>query len=238
MSTSPTFQPTRSSTLRVAGTGPMPITSGCTPALAPRHVRGRGARAPASRSASSLTSSRPAAPSLSGEELPAVTVPPARNTGLSAAQLLQRVSARMPSSASTARRRRATGRSSAAKSPRRGRAAARWWLRSANASCRSRSMPYRAGDLLGRLPHRAARRAGRASRGLISRQPSRVSNSSIAPGQAPPRVGAARTAPGSSTRSRRRARCRPRPRAIARAAVVTASRPGGAQPVDAWRRAR
>jgi hypothetical protein len=38
------------------------------------------------------------APSLSGEELPAVTVPPATNAGASAASFASEVSVRMPSS--------------------------------------------------------------------------------------------------------------------------------------------
>ena len=200
----------------------MPITSGCTPALAPPTYRPRGSR-PSDASASSLTSSRAAAPSLSGEELPAVTVPPARNTGLSAASFASDVSARMPSSASTTHRRRATGRSSAAKSPRAVAAAARWWLRSANASCRSRSMPCRAATSSAVSPIASTPCRSRI-RGLVSRQPSRVSNSSIARGMPSSGRGSTNGArvidsePPASTMSAS-------PAPIARAAVVTASSP-------------
>ena len=72
-----------------------------------------------------------------------MTVPPSRNTGLSAASFadggvradaLVRADRPSPSAAVPAGSPRRTGRPSRA-------AAARWWLRSANASCRSRLTP-------------------------------------------------------------------------------------------------
>ena len=99
-STSPTSTPTRSSSLRTAGTGPMPITRGSTPATAlPTNVP--SGSTPSSRAFSSDATTSAAAPSLSPDELPAVTVPPGRNAGFSVASFSALVSGRGCSSRAT-----------------------------------------------------------------------------------------------------------------------------------------
>ncbi len=60
-------------------------------------MRASGSR-PSSLARSSLASTRHAAPSLSDDELPAVTVPPSRKIGLSLARRSRVVSGRGPSS--------------------------------------------------------------------------------------------------------------------------------------------
>ena len=78
-----------------AGTGPMPITDGSTPATAIARIRTFGF-SPSSLARSSDMISRAAAPTLSGLALPAVTVPPSgMNAGLSAASASRLVSRRM-----------------------------------------------------------------------------------------------------------------------------------------------
>ena len=68
------FRPALASTLRLAGTGPMPMMRGATPAVAMATTRARGFR-PFVPAAASLARSSAAAPSLTPEALPAVTVP-------------------------------------------------------------------------------------------------------------------------------------------------------------------
>ena len=78
----------------MAGTGPVPITAGSTPTTAVATIRTSGLRPSALAFSSDMTSSA-AAPSFSGELLPAVTVPmPGMNAGLSAARLSRLVSGR------------------------------------------------------------------------------------------------------------------------------------------------
>ena len=97
---------------------------------------------PAAFALSAPINTTAAAPSLSGDELPAVTLPVGSNTGFSAASFSSDVSARGPSSLSTVMSRQTspsntrvfTGRISAVKSPRVCAATAFWWLASANAS--------------------------------------------------------------------------------------------------------
>ena len=60
--------------LRVAGTGPMPMMRGATPAAAMPTTRAIGVR-PCARAAASEATISAAAPSLTPEALPAVTVP-------------------------------------------------------------------------------------------------------------------------------------------------------------------
>ena len=95
-----------------------------------------------------------AAPSLICDELPAVTVPPARNTGRSLASAAVEVSRRGPSSTAKAvsvtpgappplapsTMRTGTGTVSSANRPASIAAIARSWLRSAKASCSSREI--------------------------------------------------------------------------------------------------
>jgi Kef-type K+ transport system membrane component KefB len=125
-----------------AGTGPIPMKSGWTPADAVPAYLAIGS-APAAAAARSDISSRPAAPSLSGEEFPPVTVPSLRKAGLRAASSSRVRSARMPSSAATSAPLpgTVTGTISSASRPAAAARAARWWLCSANLSCRSRSTP-------------------------------------------------------------------------------------------------
>jgi hypothetical protein len=87
------------------------------------------------------TSSTPAAPSFSGEELPPVTVPPLRNAGRLAASSSRVSPGRMPSSCPTGPAAVGTGTISSSNRPASRAAPARWWLRSANPSCRSRLTP-------------------------------------------------------------------------------------------------
>ena len=78
-----------------ASTGPMPKMSGSTANVPRPAIRASGSRpaAPAS-----LATSTAEAPSLSGEALPAVTVPSLTKAGLSLASFSSVESARMPSS--------------------------------------------------------------------------------------------------------------------------------------------
>ncbi len=88
------FMPARFRAFFVAGTGPVPITAGSTPTTAVATIRTSGF-SPSSLAFSSDMISRAAAPSLSGELLPAVTVPiPGMNAGLSDARLSMVESAR------------------------------------------------------------------------------------------------------------------------------------------------
>ena len=69
----------RPMSLATAGTAPMPITRGATPALAAPMMRANGLRAYFSTDFSEAIS-KAAAPSLTPEELPAVTVPSLRKS--------------------------------------------------------------------------------------------------------------------------------------------------------------
>ena len=68
--------------MRVAPIGPIPITLGSTPNVADVTTRASGVQ-PCFAAAAALQTSSAAAPSLSGDEFPAVTVPFALNAGLS-----------------------------------------------------------------------------------------------------------------------------------------------------------
>ena len=74
-----------------AGIGPIPMIRGSTPAEAWPTIRPIGVR-PSSLTAFSPASSTAAAPSLRGQELAAVTVPPSRKTGFSWASFSSGVS--------------------------------------------------------------------------------------------------------------------------------------------------
>ena len=69
-------------TLRTASIGPRPMISGVRPVAAVATMRASGVR-PSSLALVSLMMTSAAAPSLSGQALPAVTVPSGRNTGFS-----------------------------------------------------------------------------------------------------------------------------------------------------------
>ena len=94
--------PVRSSTFWVAGTGPIPMISGGTPAQLQPMIRASGMR-PSARARSSSIRTMAAAPSVSPLELPAVTLPPSRKTGGSFARLSIVVSGLGCSSAATVR---------------------------------------------------------------------------------------------------------------------------------------
>jgi hypothetical protein len=84
-------RPVSSSTFRVAGAGPIPMTRGATPAVAMPTMRARGTR-PCRAAARSLASSSAQAPSLTPEALPAVIVPSGLTTPLSLASASRLVS--------------------------------------------------------------------------------------------------------------------------------------------------
>ncbi len=90
--------------------------------------------APAAVTACSDIRSTQEAPSLSGEELPPVTVPLARKAGFLAASSSAVRSALIPSSLVTGPDGASIGTISASNRPASAAAAARWWLASANAS--------------------------------------------------------------------------------------------------------
>jgi hypothetical protein len=98
--------------LRTAGTGPIPITRGSTPATAlPANVA--SGSAPSARAFSSEATTSAAAPSLMPDALPAVTVPSRRKAGFSVASLSALASGRGCSSRETP----STGTSSSSKRP-------------------------------------------------------------------------------------------------------------------------
>ena len=84
----------------VAGTGPMPMTRGGTPAETVARMRARGVR-PLALAAASEAMIMAQAPSLMPDELPAVTEPPSRNAAGSLARISIVVSPRGCSSFST-----------------------------------------------------------------------------------------------------------------------------------------
>ena len=98
---SSSVRPVCSSTRFVAGIGPMPISSGSTPANANATRRIFGAR-PSSRAVSSAARNAAVAPSVRPAELPAVTRPPARNGARRFARPSMDVSGRRNSSRSAA----------------------------------------------------------------------------------------------------------------------------------------
>ncbi len=76
------FQPARSSALREAGIGPVPMICGSTPAVAQETIRAIGVM-PRRDASPSLISTAAAAPSLMPDALPAVTVPSLSKAGFS-----------------------------------------------------------------------------------------------------------------------------------------------------------
>ena len=88
-STSSMVMPARASACRDASTGPRPMISGDSAVTPVETIRASGVT-PSSRAFASLMMTTAAAPSLSGQQLPAVTRPSGRNTGLSAGDALER----------------------------------------------------------------------------------------------------------------------------------------------------
>ena len=91
ISRSAIFNPALCNAFFVAGTGPMPITEGSTPATAMEIIFANGCRL-YFFTASSPASKRAAAPSLMPDELPAVTVPSFINAGFKEANFSSDVS--------------------------------------------------------------------------------------------------------------------------------------------------
>src|SRR5699024_7850790 len=181
-STEPRFQPARSSTLRVAGTGPRPMTSGARPALAFAMTRARGWR-PYFSTAASLTTRIAEAPSLRVEELPAVTTSPPLTTGQSFARTLVVVPGRGPSSVSsrvTLPLRSVTSTGTISGSKRTASMAARardWdWTAKASASAREMSQTRATSSAVSGMEYVILSCA--ANFGLTKRQPMAVSKAS------------------------------------------------------------
>ncbi len=95
-----TFMPVFFMTLRTAGTGPVPMIAGSTPAEAQSMMRASGLR-PSSLAFSADITTTAAAPSLMPEALPAVTVPFLMKAGRSLAKVSMVQFGRMNSSLST-----------------------------------------------------------------------------------------------------------------------------------------
>ena len=92
--------PARSSTFRIAPIGATPMYSGSLPQVAAVTMRARGV-SPSSLAFESDITSTAAAPSLSGHEFPAVTLPPGLKAGSSWASFSSIESGRGPSSFAT-----------------------------------------------------------------------------------------------------------------------------------------
>ncbi len=119
----------------MAPTGPRPMISGSRPDTPLAMIRASGV-IPSSRALVSLITTTAAAPSLSGQAFPAVTVPPSRKTGLSWDRPSSVVPGRGPSSLVTmVPSGRVTGMISRSKKPDSCAATARVWERRANSSC-------------------------------------------------------------------------------------------------------
>ena len=97
-------RPVRSNSLRIAGTGPMPMMRGSTPAEAHPMMRASGVT-PSAAHAAALISTTAAPPSVMPDEVPAVMMPGCPSTSpKTGAQLPQRLDRRV--AAADARRRR------------------------------------------------------------------------------------------------------------------------------------
>jgi len=125
----------------IASTGASPMISGDRAVTAVDTIRASGVR-PRSLALTSLITTRAAAPSLSAQAFPAVTVPSGRNTGCSWLTLSMVTPGRGPSSReTTVPSGRVAGVISRAQKPEAICASARFWLRTAKASCSSRDIP-------------------------------------------------------------------------------------------------
>ena len=129
--------PARASAFCVAAIGPRPMTSGAQPATATDLIFASGVR-PCFAAYSAVQTSTAAAPSVSGEAVPAVTVPSWRNAGFRPASPSVVVSARMQPSCDTRLPPASTGTISASSLPLAWASAAFCWLRTAKASWSAR----------------------------------------------------------------------------------------------------
>jgi len=128
---------------RLASTGPSPMISGLRALTPVATIRASGVR-PSSAACRSLMITTAAAPSLSGQQLPAVTAPLGRNTGLSADTASSVVPGRGPSSVlTTVPSGSVTGAISASKMRFAMAFSARFWERTPNSSCSAREIPRR-----------------------------------------------------------------------------------------------
>ncbi|MNI33975.1 hypothetical protein D3C73_879470 [compost metagenome] len=147
-------QPARSSALREAGIGPVPMMAASTPIVANEAIRASGVR-PRRAASSSRISTTAAAPSFRPDALPAVTVPSFLKAGLRPARTSS-VVARGFSSVSTMmsplRVLIVTGTISALNRPSAIAAAAFVCEASANASCSSRVSAYLAATFSAVMP--------------------------------------------------------------------------------------
>ena len=139
------FQPARSSALRDALTGPMPICAGSRPVVAKLAMRPSGVR-PSAAALAALMTITAAAPSLMPEALPAVTPPALSKAGRSPAStsallLRLRNSSAEKTIGSPFFCAMLTGTISSLNLPASCAAAAFCWLAKASASCISRVMP-------------------------------------------------------------------------------------------------
>ncbi len=133
--------PARASARREASTGPRPMISGDSAVRPVETIRASGVM-PSSAALTSLITTTAAAPSLSGQQLPAVTVPFGRKTGCSAATFSIVVPGRGPSSAATTVSSGiVTGVISRCQKPLTRAFSARFCDRTPNSSCSSRLIP-------------------------------------------------------------------------------------------------
>ncbi len=117
------------------------MISGFSPVTPLATMRASGVR-PSSAARVSLITTTAAAPSLSGQALPAVTLPSGRNTGFRLARPSTVVPGRMPSSwLTTVPSGVVIGVISRSQKPRSSEAVARCWLSAANSSISSRVTP-------------------------------------------------------------------------------------------------
>ncbi len=131
----------RPSACLAASTGPRPMISGDRPVTPVDTIRARGVRPSSAAFVSDITTTA-AAPSLSGQQLPAVTTPSGRNTGLSSRTASSVTPGRGPSSRVTSVPSGVvTGTISRAQKPLLMASSARFWLRTPNSSSSSRDSP-------------------------------------------------------------------------------------------------
>ena len=135
--------PARESAWREASTGPRPMISGDRADTPVATTRARGVR-PSSLALVALMTTTAAAPSLRGQQLPAVMVPFSRKTGCSCETPSSVTPARGPSSLlTTVPSASVTGAISRSKNPSAMAFSARFWLVTPHSSWRSREMPRR-----------------------------------------------------------------------------------------------
>src|SRR5450756_572638 len=140
-SMSPIAIPARRSACCDACTGPSPMISGDSALTPVETMRASGAR-PSCAALTSLITTSAAAPSFSGQQFPAVTVPCSRNTGLSVDIFSSVVPGLGPSSAdTTSPDGRVTGVISRCQNPLARAFSARFCDLTPNSSCSAREMP-------------------------------------------------------------------------------------------------